>query len=74
MIDWQQITYRLCREAGGQYRVAEVCGVHRQTIAHLSAGTAKEPRLALGLKLLAMYSEYVEPIPGARELAERAKP
>ena len=73
MIDWKQTTYRVARAHGGQHKLAEVLGCHRTTVAHLSAGINKAPTFDMGLRLLALYSEHVEPIPGARELAERVK-
>lgn len=68
-IDWKATTYRLARKHGGQHRLAEKLGVHRMTIAHLSSGETKAPSFNLGLRLLAAYSQDVEPIPGAAELA-----
>lgn len=73
MIDWKATTYQLARKHGGQYRLAEKLGVHRTTIACLSAGITKAPTFDIGMKILAAYSQDVEPIPGAIELAERAK-
>lgn len=72
-VDWRDIVVKLVRACGTQPKAAKACGVSVSTIAQIASGQAKHPLFDTGLKLLAAYSVHVEPIPGAIELAERAK-
>lgn len=75
MIDWQQVVWRMGKVRGSQAALAEELGVSRSVMAEVSRGVSKHPRdFGVCIRLLALYSEHVEPIPGARELAERVKP
>lgn len=72
-INWRNIAVKLARAFGSQAKAAKALGLSVGTIAQLSSGQSKHPLFDTGLKLLAAYSQHVEPIPGAIELAERAK-
>lgn len=72
-VDWRDIVVKLVRTCGNQPKAAKACGVSVSTIAQIASGQAKHPLFDTGLRLLAAYSQHVEPIPGAVELAERAK-
>lgn len=74
MIDWQQVVFRLGKVRGSQSVLAEELGICRSVLADVSRGANKHPRdFGVCIRLLALYSEHVEPIPGALELAERVK-
>ena len=72
-VDWRDIAVKLVRACGTQPKAAKACGVSVSTIAQIASGQAKHPLFDTGLRLLAAYSQHVEPIPGAVEFAERAK-
>ena len=72
-INWRDIAVKLCRAHGSQAKAAKALGLSVGTLAQLSSGQSKHPLFSTGLRLLAAYSVHVEPIPGAIELAERAK-
>lgn len=72
-VAWRDIVVKLVRACGTQPKAAKACGVSVSTIAQIASGQAKHPLFDTGLRLLAAYSQHVEPIPGAVELAERAK-
>ena len=75
MIDWQQVVWRMGKVRGSQAALAEELGVSRSVMAEVSRGVSKHPRdFGVCIRLLALYSEHVEPIPGVMELAERVKP
>lgn len=73
-INWRDIAVKLCRAHGSQAKAAKAIGVSVSTIAQIASGQAKHPLFSTGLRLLAAYSVHVEPIPGAKELAEATKP
>lgn len=73
MIDWRTIVVKLVRLYGSQRKLAPHVGMGYRAIANLCAGESQSPRFENGIRLLALYSERIEHIPGAAELAERVK-
>ena len=70
-INWRDIVVKLVRACDTQPKAAKACGVSVSTIAQIASGQAKHPLFDTGLKLLAAYSQHVEPLPGVMELAGR---
>lgn len=71
--DWTHIVCRLIRAVGSQRRLAAALGVHRSTVSQWVAGVRQRPDLRTGLQVLALYHEYVEPLPDVKEIARALK-
>lgn len=70
-IDWSFLVFKLARALGSQQAIAKRVGCGRVCVTDIARGKTALPRLDIALALLALYSEHVEYVPGAMELAQR---
>lgn len=73
-LDWQRVVLKTARAVGSQRKLAPLVGMSESALNALAIGDTRHPLFDNGIRLLALYSEHVEHVPGAQELAERVKP